>query len=103
MQRSNDPKRVWDLYDRLQADGLKPDKFTFNALFTVCPFDENPWVRAISLLDLMQAMGVAPDTVRHLSSLQLTLTQTIASLSNLLHLPGPLSIHLSGLRISLYS
>jgi hypothetical protein len=83
LQRSNDPKRVWELYDRLQADGLKPDKFTFNALFTVCPFDSNPWVRGISLLDRMEATGVAPDTVCDLTSLELTLTQTIASLSNL--------------------
>ena len=71
MQRSNDAKRVWDLYDRLQADGLRPDKFTFNALFTVCPFDDHPWARAIGLLDQMEATGVAPDTVRDYPSPQL--------------------------------
>lgn len=96
MQRSNDAKRVWDLYDRLQADGLRPDKFTFNALFTVCPFDDHPWARAIGLLDQMEATGVAPDTVRDYPSPQLTLTRTIASLSTVSTVS---CVHLSGLRI----
>jgi pentatricopeptide repeat protein len=52
--RSCHPHKAWQLFHRMRRDGLAPDKFTFNALLSICQFAEDPWAEAGAVLEAMQ-------------------------------------------------